>query len=238
MPSAEAPVQSLVPQRPTSLLSSVCHDLKAPLASIVLGAGFLQRALPTEDGASRRVAEAIGRAADRMNEFIAVLSDLARLESRDVTLDVRPHVVASILRQACERIHPQALAQGVPLGVDAEPEIDALTVRCDEARLQQALRYLVTCALRVVPEGGTLALRARREAMFFVRFTVEAERGSTQGCRAIQAVPPQPELAVARGLVELHGGALVVSSSREMLSLSFALSTESAASVESGTPAA
>src|SRR5580704_8530400 len=48
------------------LVSIVCHDLKDPLASIVMGAGYLKKAMASdgEDGrASRRVVDAIGRSA-------------------------------------------------------------------------------------------------------------------------------------------------------------------------------
>ena len=234
MPTVEG-AESLAPRRPPSLLSSICHDLKAPLASIVMGAGFLRRVLPAGDESARRVAEAIAHAADRMNEFIAVLSDLARLEAREVTLDVKPHAVASVLRQACDRIHPEAAAQGVPLGLDAGAEVDALLVACDATRLQQALRYLAACALRVVPEGGTVALRAKPDATY-VRFTVEAERGPGTGHRLVQGDIPQPELAIARGLVELHGGVLEVGGDDESLAMSFALNVQGVTSIAEARP--
>jgi two-component system sensor histidine kinase KdpD len=224
MPTVEAS-QSLSPRRPPSLLSSICHDLKAPLASIVMGAGFLRRVLPAEDESARRVAEAIGRAATRMNDFIGVLSDLARLEARDVTLDVRPHAVASLLRQASERIHPEAVAQGIPLGLDAGTDVDALLVSCDAIRLEQALRYLAACAMRVVPEGGTVSLRATHDGTY-VRFAVEAERSSSASNRLIQDDIPQPELAIAKGLVELHGGVIEIAGDGETLALSFALNVQ------------
>src|SRR5579864_4930697 len=52
------------------LVSIVCHDLKDPLASIVMGAGFLKKGVSAEDTAGRRVVEAISRSAERMGLVI------------------------------------------------------------------------------------------------------------------------------------------------------------------------
>ncbi|MGH7272436.1 MAG: hypothetical protein ACREJ3_18560, partial [Polyangiaceae bacterium] len=49
----------------TDLVSIICHDLKDPLASIVMGAGFLRKTVPVADGGARRVIDAIARSSDR-----------------------------------------------------------------------------------------------------------------------------------------------------------------------------
>src|SRR5687767_7169091 len=64
------------------LLSVICHDLKDPLASIVMGAGFLRKVLPQDEasGSARRVVDAIHRSADRMNQVILDFYDLGKIE--------------------------------------------------------------------------------------------------------------------------------------------------------------
>src|SRR5580692_6718048 len=60
------------------LASVLCHDLKDPLASVVMGAGFLQKVLPPEDDGVRRVVNAIARSADRLGQIITDFHDLAK----------------------------------------------------------------------------------------------------------------------------------------------------------------
>src|SRR5580698_10132851 len=82
------------------LIAIVCHDLKDPLASIVMGAGFLKKTVPAEDGAAWRVVEAIARSTDRMGQVIGDFHDLAKLEAGRIQLDLRPWDVVAILQAA------------------------------------------------------------------------------------------------------------------------------------------
>ena len=80
------------------LIAVVCHDLKDPLASIVMGAGFLKKTIPTDDAAARRVIEAIARSADRMSRIVTDFHDLAKLEAGNLPLEVRPCDVGAVLQ--------------------------------------------------------------------------------------------------------------------------------------------
>ena len=220
---AEPPVpgapESSAPMRAPDLLSSVCHDLKDPLASIVMGAGFLRRALSPEDVAAQRVVEAIHRAADRMSQLIASFSDLARLEMHELTLEVQPHDLGAIAKDAFEQFVGLAKGQNVPFSLELDPGLP--TLPCDRERLLQILRHLAASTLRVVPEGGSIVLHASAESGGLVRFSIVAKRRPGPSSRRITSEPPKPALALARGLIELHGGNLEVAGDGDALSLSF-----------------
>jgi signal transduction histidine kinase len=224
-PAAESPgptiAETISPRHAPDLLSSVCHDLKDPLASIVMGAGFLRRSLSHEDLAAQRVVEAIHRAADRMSQLIMSFSDLARLETRELTLEVQPHDVGAIVRAAFEQFVVDAAAQNVPASLELDPAIPPLP--CDRERLLQILRHLTASALRVVPGGGCVVVRAETKAGGSVRIQVVAKRGPGSSSRRIGSEPPKPAIALARGLIELHGGSLAVAGDGETLTLSFDL---------------
>jgi len=211
------------PKRERDLLSAVCHDLKAPLASIVMGAGFLRRVLPPGEEAALRVVDAIHRSADRMDRLIASFHDLGRLQSHELTLDRRPHELHALARAAYEQLVNAAMDQGVPVSLEVESGRSDAMVYCDRERLLQSLRLLAACALRVLPEGGSLVMRAGADATGEVRFEVEGTPGE-HGSRRIPAELPLPELAMGRGLVELHGGCVQVVHDEDRLSLSFRLS--------------
>jgi signal transduction histidine kinase len=209
------------PRPERSLLSSVCHDLKDPLASIVMGAGFLRRTLAPEDAGTRRVVEAIHRAAERMTRLIANFADLARLQAHELTLDVRLDDVAASVQSAFEQFLPEATAQQVPVTLEVEANLPEAP--CDRARLVQALRHLGACALRVVPDGGRIVMGASGEGPGQVRVEVAAKRPAGPNTRRIVSDPPKPELAIAQGIVELHGAHLSTLGDGDALTFSFVL---------------
>jgi signal transduction histidine kinase len=212
------------------LLSSVCHDLKAPLASIVMGAGFLQRVLAPEDASARRVVDAMLRAAERMNQVIASFGDLARLEAGTLSLEMGTHDPRRAMHDAHKRFAPEASAQGIEVALQVDPAGPPVSLRCDYARMVQGLHLLATCALRVVPEGGRVTMRASVSAGGLSTWTVSAERWAENG-RRITADLPKPELAIARGIIELHGARLLVTRDDAQLAMSFALEGQPSAAL-------
>ena len=209
--------------RSPDLLSSVCHDLRAPLASIVMGAGFLRRALSPDDLAARRVVEAIHRAADGMSQAITVFSDLARLEMHELTLETGPHDLGAIAKAVFDEVVGEPSAQGIPVSLELDERIPI--VPCDRERMVQILRQLTGAALRVLPDRGRLLLRVRTDGSGSVRFDVVVRRHPEPGARRITTEPPKPTLALARGLIELHGATLAVAGEGDgdALTMSFAL---------------
>jgi signal transduction histidine kinase len=201
------------------LLSIICHDLKDPLASIVMGAGYLRKVLP-EDGpqaSARRVVEAIHRSAERMNRVIQDFYDLGKIEAKQLTLDARRCDVDSVVRAATDAHAPAASSKSVKLnaqitGVD-------LAVNADRARLLQVLDKLIDNAIRFTSEGGAVRVRVEPEGES-VRFRVEdtgrgigAERLATVFLREVNATLTPRDgvglgLAIAKGLVELQGGTI------------------------------
>jgi signal transduction histidine kinase len=203
------------------LLSSVCHDLKEPLAAITMGVGFLRRLLSEQDAAALRVVEAIQRAAARMDQRVSTFSDLAKLEAREMTLDVGHHEVGPIVEAAREQFLADATARGLAVSVQIDAAVETLRLPCDRARLLQIVRHLCACMLRVAPEGTPVSISASNDAEGAVRFEVAARR--TTAGRDFTAPLPKPELTLARGLVDLHSGLLTVTQDASALAMSFTL---------------
>jgi signal transduction histidine kinase len=219
--TARGPAAAEAERPERSLLSSVCHDLKDPLASIVMGAGFLKKTLSPEDAGAHRVVEAIHRAAERMTRLIANFADLARLQAHELTLDLRSDDAGLAVKTAFEQFLPDAAVQQIAVTVESDAHLPQ--VPCDRPRLVQALRQLAACALRVVPDGGSIVMRAHDEGAGQVLVEVAARRPAGASTRRIVSDPPKPELAIARGIVELHGAILSVAGDGDALTLSFVL---------------
>jgi signal transduction histidine kinase len=205
------------------LLASICHDLKAPLASIVMGAGFLRQVVPPDNAAALRVVDAMRRASERMSQLIVSFSDLAKLEMHDLTLQLRSYDIEAIVRSAFEQFVPEATAQGVPVSLELGTYVPTQRLTCDRDRVLQIFRHLTTSSLRVVPEGGTIVIRVDTDAAGLARIELAAKSPIGPDSRRIATEPSKPDLAIARGLIELHGGRLAVVGDENALSFTFTL---------------
>ncbi len=142
----------------SSLLTSISHDLRTPLASIIGSASSL-RSFGSELDAAQR-AELLGtiqEEAERLNRFIANLLDMTRLELGAI----EPHievvdfadVVGSALRRAAK-----VLAQH-DVEIDIAPQLPML--RLDPVLFEQVLFNLLDNAAKYAPVGSKITLRAR-----------------------------------------------------------------------------
>jgi signal transduction histidine kinase len=159
---------------------------------------------------------------DRIGRLVRDLLTLARLDERALPLEREPVPVVSLLRTAAAGAQRLAVA-------DVAVEVggaDDLCVDGDVDRLHQVLLILVDNACRVTPAGGRIGLSAEREgdiveirvedtgpgisrehlARIFERFyRVDASRSPDAGGAGLG-------LAIARSIVEAHGGTISLES--------------------------
>ena len=138
------------------LISIVCHDLKDPLASIVMGAGFLRKTVSADDGAARRVVEAIARSTERMSQVIGDFHDLAKLEAGRITLDLRPWDVArGPSGGAFRSFEPKARERGVRLELEVPPAPLVALVRSRAACSRSSRSSSATPSSSRMPRGAS-----------------------------------------------------------------------------------
>src|SRR6185437_3049370 len=88
----------------SALLTSISHDLKTPLASVLGSAGALRDlAGSLDDHAKADLLATIIDEAERLNRFIANLLDMTRLESKALAPRTSPHDLAEIVATALAR---------------------------------------------------------------------------------------------------------------------------------------
>jgi two-component system, OmpR family, sensor histidine kinase KdpD len=144
----------------SALLTSISHDLKTPLAS-VLGAASTLRDLSgaLTDTEKADLLTTVIDESERLNRFIANLLDMTRLESGAVVPNTALHdlgeIVGSALRRASKilarhRIELE-LAAGLPM-----LELDAVL-------FEQALFNLLDNAAKYSPDGTTIRIRSWRD---------------------------------------------------------------------------
>ncbi|MBV8302932.1 MAG: HAMP domain-containing histidine kinase [Acidimicrobiia bacterium] len=123
-------------------LLSVSHDLRTPLTSI---RGYAE-ALAEHKAKPGQAAAVILSEARRLERLVGDLLELAKLDARHFSLDMRATDVCEVLSDTAEGFRPAAEAAGVGLTVDA-PTRAALVADVDPDRLAQVVANLVENAL-------------------------------------------------------------------------------------------
>jgi PAS domain S-box-containing protein len=204
------------------MLGVVAHDLRNPLSTIVMSASLLLE-LPadTEGTLMRRQIEIVQRAADQMNRLIQDLLDVRRIDGGQLAIDRKPESVTVVMNEAVEMLRPLAAANSLELIAQLASQLPP--VLADAPRILQVMSNLVGNAVKFTPPGGRIILRAE-PVDDEVRFTVADTgpgiapeqlphlfgrywQGDRRDRRGIGL-----GLAIAKGIVEAHGGRIWVES--------------------------
>jgi len=211
-------------RRRRNLTADVAHELRTPLQVIQ---GNLEGIL---DDVYEPTAEHIGTTLDETRSLARLVDDLRTLslaEAGQLPLVWEPTDVTELLADVATSFSGQAEAAGIDLRVEAGGDPAEMTIIADVGRLDQVLGNLVTNALHHTPAGGVVALQTEPVdggVRIVVRDTGEGIspgdlpyvfdrfwRGDRSRSRASGAGSGLG-LAIARQLVQAHGGRIGVES--------------------------
>ena len=150
---AEAAVRSR-----DEVLSIVSHDLRNPVATVMMSVALLQDDVITLDEEQRRTQyQVIARSAQRMNRLIQDLLDVARIEGRRLTISCKCEDPAALAAEACEAF--RSITTQRKQTFDCEIAPDVRPVNADHDRVIQVLANYLNNAVKFTPEGGRIILR-------------------------------------------------------------------------------
>jgi len=197
------------------LIAVVSHDLGNPLSAIRIGTSLLLRSIPESEQGSGgwKHLEFIRQSAQQMENLINDLLDVKRIESGAVPLELRDVRAADVVGDVMDVFETIARSREITL----RHETTAASVRGDRQRLVQVLSNLVSNALKFTGNGGSVTVTVRRTGdivLFAVSDTgigIEPEHLARVFDRFWQVRREGRKglglgLAIARGIVEAHGG--------------------------------
>jgi two-component system sensor histidine kinase KdpD len=202
-----------------ALLTSVSHDLRTPLATIIGALTSLKSFGETYDAQTR--SELVSSAqdeAERLNRFVGNLLDMTRLESGGISVKLEPIDLGDAIGVALNRARPMLAAHKT----EVELAADLPMVKADFVLLEQVIFNLIDNAAKYTPPGTPISITGNvdgdsvviavidqgagippesLEAIFnkFTRLQAGDRKGAGTGLG----------LAICRGFVEAMGGTIV-----------------------------
>jgi CheY-like chemotaxis protein len=197
----------------------LAHELRNPLAPISSGIEILQRR-DLDAGVAERVTLTMARQAAQLVRLVDDLLDVSRISSGRLQLRKSRVKLADIVRDAVAAVRPLMERSGHQLDVEASPEPIAL--EADAARLTQVLANLLNNAARYTPSGGRISIGVRRDGDAVVVCVKDTGYGIAATALPhvfemfYQGADPRSAtqtglgigLALAKSLVEMHGGTI------------------------------
>jgi two-component system, chemotaxis family, CheB/CheR fusion protein len=210
-------------RRKDEFIALLAHELRNPLAPISSGIEILRRR-ELDPAIAERVTLTMSRQAAQLVRLIDDLLDVSRINSGRLQLRKTPVALRDIVRDAVAAVRPLIERANHRLNIDMLRE--PIKLEADAARLTQVLANLLNNAARYTPAGGSIDVAVRREAnmvaisvkdngygipettlphVFEMFYQGADSRATTQSGLGIG-------LALAKSLVDMHGGTISAAS--------------------------
>lgn len=204
------------------VLGIVSHDLQNPIAAIAMGASVLHDQPPGDIESRRQLLRMITESTEWMRRLIRDLLDVSAIEAGRLSIERRGEAPAPIVASATRMLASALVERSIDLHV-AVPESLPL-VNVDAARIEQVLVNLLGNAIKFTPAGGRIAIRATANSAAVEMSVADSGIGISpeeqahvferywQARHATRRRGAGLGLAIAKGIIDAHGGRIWVTS--------------------------
>ena len=155
--------ERIVEEMKSTFVSTVSHQLRAPLTSIYgFAETLLRRDVLFGEDERRTFLEYIASEAQRLTAIVDQLLSVARLEAGDMQVELVPTDLRDVVSDAVASIRDGAAVNGHRFVLELPEE--PLAASADREKLGQILRNLLDNAVKFSPGGGTVTVEAYRRA--------------------------------------------------------------------------
>jgi signal transduction histidine kinase len=224
----------------SDFIAVVAHELRTPLT--VLGASsqvLLDDQAIKQNELHRQMLESINTGTARMHEIVNTMLDMVKIDSRTLHVHPKPMSIPEQVRVICSGFKEAMAERSLTLrmeAIDDLPEIEA-----DRELLRKAFYQLIVNAIKYTPDGGQITIRGQSldpgqkvmpgggveivvsdtgigidpafHELIFEKFYQTGEVAlHSSGKTKFKGGGPGLGLAIAKGIVEVHGGKLWVDS--------------------------
>ena len=205
-------------------VGTLSHELKTPLTSIIAAAGLLAEELEELGEESyRKLTQNIIHNSSILETRLAELVEIIKTGSGRLQLQLEPIDSKSLLKGVSWQVGTLLQSKGQNLSLDLPASLPL--VQGDGQRLEQVVLHLITNASKFTPEGGHITLRAEKRDSELVIEVQDTGAGIDKNAQTKLFKPYSRlnsdrqlypglglGLALAKQVVELHGGKIWVES--------------------------
>lgn len=200
----------------STLLSSVPHELRTPLATIKASVTSLRSdAFELDENSRKELLAAIEEEADHLNFMVGNLLDMSRIEMGALTPQKMPNSLSEILRGVLRRMRQQVEKHRIEIHLPA----DLPYVLVDYAQIEQVFTNLFSNSVKYAPAGTVITIKASIQMDHFLLVQVKnqgppvSEKDLEQIFEKFHRVTKADRitgtglgLSICKGIIEAHGG--------------------------------
>ncbi|QIN77473.1 HAMP domain-containing protein [Rubrobacter marinus] len=207
------------------LIAAVSHDLRTPLTAVRALLEAVNDGVAADPEVRERYLSSAQNEVTHLGRLVDDLFELAQIDAGALRLTLERASLHDLISDTLASFQPEADKRGVRLLGEFSDGIDPVLI--NPPKLQRVLHNLISNALRHTPSDGTIFLRVKPEGEEAVRVEVEdtgegitpevlprvferSFRGEESRARPRDGASPGAGLglAIARGLIEAHGGSI------------------------------